>query len=124
RGRDLGGQVGQGHEVGVDEHQARPTLLPGLGQGGQLVGAQLVGRGDQHGAPLPQGVGGVGGVPVHVDVRPEVLQHLHHRFRALSGGGVRLEGAVPVQAPCDGGDRKSTRLNSSHVSISYAVFCL
>src|SRR5207249_12315203 len=25
---------------------------------------------------------------------------------------------------CCGGDRKSTRLNSSHVSISYAVFCL
>src|SRR5699024_12847170 len=24
----------------------------------------------------------------------------------------------------EGGDRKSTRLNSSHVSISYAVFCL
>src|SRR5690625_7730059 len=24
----------------------------------------------------------------------------------------------------DGGDRKSTRLNSSHVAISYAVFCL
>src|SRR5690242_21087638 len=24
----------------------------------------------------------------------------------------------------DGGDRKSTRLNSSHMSISYAVFCL
>src|SRR5438067_10545009 len=24
----------------------------------------------------------------------------------------------------DGPDRKSTRLNSSHVSISYAVFCL
>src|SRR5690554_7031912 len=25
---------------------------------------------------------------------------------------------------CDGPDRKSTRLNSSHVRISYAVFCL
>src|SRR5699024_11301843 len=25
---------------------------------------------------------------------------------------------------CGGRDRKSTRLNSSHVSISYAVFCL
>src|SRR5690349_22832448 len=25
---------------------------------------------------------------------------------------------------CDAGDRKSTRLNSSHVEISYAVFCL
>src|SRR5690606_40232502 len=24
----------------------------------------------------------------------------------------------------EGGDRKSTRLNSSHVKISYAVFCL
>src|SRR5699024_11710786 len=27
------------------------------------------------------------------------------------------------QAVKDSGDRKSTRLNSSHVSISYAVFC-
>src|SRR5436305_9007555 len=26
--------------------------------------------------------------------------------------------------PADLGDRKSTRLNSSHVRISYAVFCL
>src|SRR5690625_6568644 len=26
--------------------------------------------------------------------------------------------------PLDSGDRKSTRLNSSHVAISYAVFCL
>src|SRR5690554_4639332 len=28
------------------------------------------------------------------------------------------------EAPFDGIDRKSTRLNSSHVRISYAVFCL
>src|SRR5699024_6182156 len=28
------------------------------------------------------------------------------------------------QALASAGDRKSTRLNSSHVSISYAVFCL
>src|SRR5256885_3619530 len=27
-------------------------------------------------------------------------------------------------APCACGDRKSTRLNSSHLVISYAVFCL
>src|SRR5438445_12471212 len=26
--------------------------------------------------------------------------------------------------PADRGDRKSTRLNSSHANISYAVFCL
>src|SRR5947209_9569741 len=27
-------------------------------------------------------------------------------------------------APCESTDRKSTRLNSSHANISYAVFCL
>src|SRR6266403_4067865 len=30
----------------------------------------------------------------------------------------------PGRAPWPSGDRKSTRLNSSHVEISYAVFCL
>src|SRR5207342_3825025 len=39
--------------------------------------------------------------------------------RALCGGGGRLRGS-PLKAR----DRKSTRLNSSHVKISYAVFCL
>src|SRR3712207_8800008 len=29
-----------------------------------------------------------------------------------------------VSRPLPGGDRKSTRLNSSHANISYAVFCL
>src|SRR5690348_18138220 len=34
-------------------------------------------------------------------------------------------GALPVVAPAESlEDRKSTRLNSSHPSISYAVFCL
>src|SRR5256885_9949744 len=30
----------------------------------------------------------------------------------------------PPDVPSDGADRKSTRLNSSHLVISYAVFCL
>src|SRR5699024_12085217 len=33
-----------------------------------------------------------------------------------------FDGATPASADLQ--DRKSTRLNSSHVSISYAVFCL
>src|SRR5437762_6185229 len=50
-----------------------------------------------------------------------------------TGRGVRLTDAgrvfLPnaeraVQAVDDGRDRKSTRLNSSHRCISYAVFCL
>src|SRR3712207_7148347 len=34
------------------------------------------------------------------------------------------EPAVMRRAGLAGGDRKSTRLNSSHANISYAVFCL
>src|SRR2546422_7763504 len=38
---------------------------------------------------------------------------------------LRDEELVPVCSPAlRGGDRKSTRLNSSHGYISYAVFCL
>src|SRR5699024_11622146 len=34
-----------------------------------------------------------------------------------------LSGITRLRQICDTPDRKSTRLNSSHVSISYAVFC-
>src|SRR5438105_7433503 len=38
--------------------------------------------------------------------------------------GARLRGVIAVEALRTVGDRKSTRLNSSHEWISYAVFCL
>src|SRR5690242_21023096 len=51
--------------------------------------------------------------------------------RGGSGGGrgAGVSGQAGRLARADrrgrrGGDRKSTRLNSSHMSISYAVFCL
>src|SRR5690606_39983676 len=44
------------------------------------------------------------------------LPRIDH-FRAIVTG---VSQAVPVRIE----DRKSTRLNSSHVKISYAVFCL
>src|SRR3712207_7016210 len=42
------------------------------------------------------------------------------------GQGRRLRAAArrPAGRLHAGGDRKSTRLNSSHANISYAVFCL
>src|SRR5689334_23548940 len=56
------------------------------------------------------------GVPVLVgtgqQLKVEVPGHLFL--------GVNISGTPP----CNGRDRKSTRLNSSHSSISYAVFCL
>src|SRR3712207_8588058 len=42
---------------------------------------------------------------------------------AASAGRRRPVGAG-LQGPGRGPDRKSTRLNSSHANISYAVFCL
>src|SRR3712207_8301329 len=39
-------------------------------------------------------------------------------------GGRRQPGPQRLPAGRLGGDRKSTRLNSSHANISYAVFCL
>src|SRR3989475_5533006 len=54
-------------------------------------------------------------------------------FRSLPCRAPRRRGATPATAHGGvagrpraerGGDRKSTRLNSSHSQISYAVFCL
>src|SRR5437868_7448019 len=43
-----------------------------------------------------------------------------NRPRSAHGRMERRRGCIALQSR----DRKSTRLNSSHVSISYAVFCL
>src|SRR5690606_41790992 len=54
---------------------------------------------------------------------PRVRGAVAHLGRAgLAGGGDAGHGQVAGGAA--GEDRKSTRLNSSHVKISYAVFCL
>src|SRR5256885_12301582 len=44
---------------------------------------------------------------------------LHHTRTAMNPAGSAAEGLAAVTL-----DRKSTRLNSSHLVISYAVFCL
>src|SRR2546422_9464008 len=51
------------------------------------------------------------------DVVGHQLPSVHHVFRRQPEGGPRLGLAAKK-------DRKSTRLNSSHGYISYAVFCL
>src|SRR5215471_19517913 len=54
-----------------------------------------------------------------IDVRPIYLTSGSLMAQTLSAGDISLAG-FDVTAM----DRKSTRLNSSHVEISYAVFCL
>src|SRR5256885_8750072 len=90
-------------DVGVDAARGRGTL-PGHGNGcGVAVSAAAVHRG----CLLPGVRRGVS----HAAGR----WRSHARRRRLPGGG-----GLAV----DGQDRKSTRLNSSHLVISYAVFCL
>src|SRR5690349_23725780 len=48
-----------------------------------------------------------------VNLQPHLSRRLHGRERNRR-----------MPEPTAGEDRKSTRLNSSHVEISYAVFCL
>src|SRR5205807_9456228 len=66
-----------------------------------------------------------------ISAREEAREHRSRRCAggargAARGESVRPGGARdrPLRAPLAGGDRKSTRLNSSHLVISYAVFCL
>src|SRR3712207_8184036 len=59
--------------------------------------------------------------------RPREVEELEDAERAATLGGERLQRVQPGAVDHDHlarQDRKSTRLNSSHANISYAVFCL
>src|SRR5437667_1950882 len=60
--------------------------------------------------------------------RSSDLAAIARKINSRSMAGICLRGAeIPppgLAAQADARDRKSTRLNSSHITISYAVFCL
>src|SRR5690625_5774519 len=89
------------HRDRTDLHPTRRTVLSG--------GAAAAGL---------AAVGSAGTAPAHAQEPPP---------RAVPPGA-QAEGSVPGSTVTRmgnvTGDRKSTRLNSSHVAISYAVFCL
>src|SRR5690349_21991675 len=53
----------------------------------------------------------------------ETQRNAEHRRHAEEAHGLLRHGTAGIPK-FDDEDRKSTRLNSSHVEISYAVFCL
>src|SRR5690606_41577245 len=56
---------------------------------------------------------------------PDWVRRLAARHPGRVAVGLDARGReVAVRGWTEGADRKSTRLNSSHVKISYAVFCL
>src|SRR3712207_8562758 len=71
--------------------------------------------GDDRGEPVAL-VTARGGVDL-VGAQQRVVDPPHH-------GGHRVRRAEALVGVRVAGDRKSTRLNSSHAHISYAVFCL
>src|SRR5215208_2524945 len=66
-------------------------------------------------------------LPPHPERTPalgtaDLPEPVRRHFRATLGTQVPRIGSAVVWGRAE--DRKSTRLNSSHVAISYAVFCL
>src|SRR5207249_12263772 len=66
--------------------------------------------------------------PVRWKPRIGIAEHVNLRHGSVLDGAGEIMNLLPARCCAPGdqdvGDRKSTRLNSSHVSISYAVFCL
>src|ERR1039457_7441768 len=90
-------------------------------QGARPGGVQLVGDDQIDAALLQQAGGGANdggggfrrGQAIHDSAHPHVAELL-----------VVLHLGIQQDGPTASRDRKSTRLNSSHLVISYAVFCL
>src|SRR5690625_6650918 len=53
-----------------------------------------------------------------------LLRQIEEEQEALKNQNVELQYQEKIEMANIAADRKSTRLNSSHVAISYAVFCL
>src|SRR5690554_3898115 len=124
---DIIGQVGSAQQVVA---LALGTVT-GHAVGGEdlLAALQITTFGLQTGQAAD--IGSSGAYTVYTDHRQPGS---HGRLTALTQGGQNLLGLTAPQPVVVGQvreavgtagiDRKSTRLNSSHVRISYAVFCL
>src|SRR5437773_6680461 len=58
------------------------------------------------------------------DIAGDEVRHIGDGTGAVDGNALRVLARVQPDGDGVGRDRKSTRLNSSHITISYAVFCL
>src|SRR3712207_7233815 len=95
---------GVGSHVGEELHLCLPLLRGGVGQGHGVRTVAIILKSYRVGVGRPAVTVGIVEVICEVGIFPHV--------------------AIAVVLIASEGDRKSTRLNSSHANISYAVFCL
>src|SRR5438477_677914 len=95
----------------------KSVLITGASKGlGAALAGELAGAGARvvmvarHADELEKAAARIGAYALAADIGDK------HAVHAIAGAAAALVG--PIE------DRKSTRLNSSHMSISYAVFCL
>src|SRR5258707_4380179 len=73
---------------------------------------------------LVVGLPALGLRPAFDDLRPAVLERDQQAQHPRRQRGAAVQSRSEAGEADSVGDRKSTRLNSSHANISYAVFCL
>src|SRR2546427_701578 len=125
-----GGQVhalahhGGGHGnavLGTQGQHALEGVPPGMH--GQAEGAVVNGQ-QPASAQVAVGLHGLGRVHVHIGPVRVVGAGFHQREVEGTEAPADFRKAIEIAAVAAEEDRKSTRLNSSHSQISYAVFCL
>src|SRR3712207_8261486 len=86
----------------------------------------LIGEGYTRPTRLAGEGGSAGGIPSGGALvrRPELWAAMVMHVALLNALRAETGENGPINVPEFGRDRKSTRLNSSHANISYAVFCL
>src|SRR5699024_11755083 len=104
-GRAIGAGTGHVKIIGVEKlHGAEHTVIPDRIEAGTFMIAGAITRSE-------------------ILLKNVVIEHLSAVVSKLEEIGIQfVEEGNDVRVIPE--DRKSTRLNSSHVSISYAVFCL
>src|SRR5215510_7021815 len=108
----------------AQDYPSRPIkIVAGFPPGGGVdTVARLIGQGMSSGLGQPVVVENKPGAAGTIGAAQVAKSDPDGYTLLVTPGGHSLFGAVFQSVPFE--DRKSTRLNSSHVAISYAVFCL
>src|SRR3712207_7284401 len=63
-------------------------------------------------------------IDTNIVIRCSNENEAHTIYRSLNADNIEIPDSINLNVKTGQKDRKSTRLNSNHANISYAVFCL